>query len=90
MVSRVYEDIESTFHRDTTKLNLYSFPMNHYMKATHFSFLSGYTAHEVIHLLNDEATPLHFSFEEASRHAPGHIASLQIEPMKGVVEPKSK
>ena len=40
--------------------------------------------------MNDEDTPLKFTIDESSRHAPGHVASLQIEPMKGVIEPRTK
>ena len=55
-----------------------------------YIFCLGHNATEVLYILNDEEIPLSFYFEENSRFAAGHIASLSVEPMKGTVPPKSK
>lgn len=60
---------------------------------SHINFkeiLIGCAAQETLTIFNDEETPITFYIEEASRHAPGHVASLLLEPMKSVVPPKSK
>lgn len=44
----------------------------------------------MVYLMNDEETPFSFNIAESSRHAAGHVASLQVDPLKGVVAPRSK
>ncbi|XP_057292027.1 hydrocephalus-inducing protein-like [Hydractinia symbiolongicarpus] len=60
---------------------------------SHINFkqlLVGHTAQQIVYLMNDEEKPFSFNIAESSRHAAGHVASLQVDPMKGVVAPRSK
>ena len=54
-----------------------------------FSFV-GHQATETVQIINSEEIPMHFSFEETSLFAPGYSASLNVEPLSGWVQPKSR
>ncbi|XP_064641495.1 hydrocephalus-inducing protein-like isoform X2 [Lineus longissimus] len=59
---------------------------------SHFNFKSlliGHEAKEMVHVMNNEDLPFHFSFLESSCYSAGHAAHLQVEPMSGIVPPKS-
>ncbi|MGH0129444.1 UNVERIFIED_CONTAM: hypothetical protein FKN15_002207 [Acipenser sinensis] len=54
------------------------------------SLLIGLDAHETVYIVNSEETAFNFSFRETSRHSEGFQDSLTLQPMEGVVPPKSR
>ena len=55
-----------------------------------FSFLPGYPAEQTIYLVNEEEKSFHFSFDKNSCYSEAHAAQLLVEPMVGVISPKSR
>lgn len=53
------------------------------------SMLVRHTSRDIVHLINNESTPFHFSIDEASCYADEHSAKLVLEPMSGTVQPQS-
>ncbi|RXM33054.1 Hydrocephalus-inducing protein [Acipenser ruthenus] len=54
------------------------------------ALLIGLDAHETVYIVNSEETAFNFSFRETSRHSEGFQDSLTLQPMEGVVPPKSR
>jgi hydrocephalus-inducing protein len=50
----------------------------------------GHEAKETVLLINNENQSFHFNFDEDSTHSAGYSAHLFVEPMAGVLPPKSK
>ena len=51
---------------------------------------TGHEATESVNILNNEDLPFHFSFADSSLHSPGYSSHLYLEPMSGVIQPKSR
>ncbi len=63
------------------------------MDRSHMNFKSlliGHEAMEQVHIINDEVTPFSFRFDEASLQSPGFSTTLQVNPLAGILQPKSK
>ncbi|XP_014668502.1 PREDICTED: LOW QUALITY PROTEIN: hydrocephalus-inducing protein homolog [Priapulus caudatus] len=54
------------------------------------SLLVGHSATDVVQLLNEEDTPMLFSFVDASRYTPGFESHVDLAPMIGTIPPKEK
>lgn len=61
-----------------------------YFKKNQIALPIGHVAEETVNIMNDEENTFCFTIDESSRHAAGHVASLQINPLKGVLAPNSK
>eukprot|EP00794_Sanderia_malayensis_P018879 gene18879-20779_t len=53
-------------------------------------FLIGHKVVRTLNMINDEDRSFQFCFDKESCFAAGHVASLLIQPMEGVIEPRSK
>ena len=51
--------------------------------------ISGHEAVEIVNIINNETTSYSFSFEEFSTYSAGHLSHLIVEPLRGVIPPKS-
>lgn len=63
------------------------------MDMSHINFKSlllGRSITETIHLINDEAIGFSFSIVQESCHSEGYASSLNITPLQGHIQPKSK
>ncbi|KAL5467034.1 hypothetical protein EMCRGX_G031201 [Ephydatia muelleri] len=54
------------------------------------SMFVGTQSQETVYLLNDESIPYHFAFTEQSCQFDGHSAQVLVEPMAGIIQPKTK
>jgi len=51
---------------------------------------TGHEASSTVYLINGENEPLNFSIVDSSCQAAGYTVRVVVEPMQGVVPPKSK
>ncbi|XP_074644164.1 hydrocephalus-inducing protein homolog [Tubulanus polymorphus] len=59
---------------------------------SHFNYKSlliGHEALETVHVINNEDTSFHFAFVERTCFSAGHASHITVEPMNGIVPPKS-
>lgn len=64
-----------------------------FFEKSHFNFKSlliGHEAKENIYIVNNEDSQFPFSFDEASLQATGYKNKLSVEPISGVLQPRSR
>ena len=54
------------------------------------ALLIGHEAMETVYITNQEKQAFSFAVQESSCHAAGYSASLRVEPMSSIVEPKER
>lgn len=51
---------------------------------------TGQSATDSVQLLSEEDSPMQFSFVDESCYTQGHSSHITVEPMSGVLPPKSR